>query len=203
MSPNNDSPYSYAWIDTRAEPWVLTVPKIEAYRFYTSQWDDLWGFVLDNAGSVDDGNDGVSVLLASPTWKGELPKGVKRVIQGDSDFLGTLTRTQLIEPKDLPNVQKIQKEYKLQPLSTYLGKPAPTPFPAIQWKPWQESGETTDEFWAYVNFLLSYTTPNPQDKPVHDRMTRIGLVARQALGGFSVRQGCERRDFRGDEGCHR
>ena len=69
VSPNNDSPYSYSWVDTRAEPWVLTMPKIEESRFYTSQWDDLWGFVLDNPGSVEDGNDGVSVLLASPTWK--------------------------------------------------------------------------------------------------------------------------------------
>ena len=84
VSPNNDSPYSYSWVDTRAETWVLTMPKIEANRFYTSQWDDLWGFVLDNPGSVEDGNDGVSVLLASPGWKGDLPKGVKRVVQGDS-----------------------------------------------------------------------------------------------------------------------
>jgi hypothetical protein len=177
VSPNNDSPYSYAWVDTRAEPWVVTLPKIEKSRFYTSQWDDLWGFVLDNPGSVEDGNDGVSVLLASPTWKGQLPKGVKRVIQGDTDFLGTLTRTQLIEPKDLPNVKKIQKEYKLQPLSAYLGKPAPNAAPVIEWKPWKEGVETTDEFWAYVNFLLPFTTPNPQDKPVQDRMAKIGLVA--------------------------
>ena len=175
VSANNDSPYSYSWVDTRAEPWVLTMPKIEANRFYTSQWDDLWGFVLDNPGSVEDGNDGVSVLLASPTWKGKLPKGVKRVVQGDSVFLGTLTRTQLFEPKDLPNVQKIQKEYKLQPLSAYLGKPAPKAAPAIDWKPWKEGVETTDEFWDYVNFLLPFTTPNPQDKPVLDKMLKIGL----------------------------
>jgi hypothetical protein len=177
VSPNNDTPYSYAWVDLRAEPWVLTIPKIEANRFYTSQWDDLWSFVLDNAGSVDDGNDGVSVLLASPTWQGELPKGVKRVIQGDTDFLGSLTRTQLIDPEDLPNVERIQKEYKLQPLSAYLGESAPEAAPTIQWKRWKEGAETTDEFWAYVNFLLSFTTPNPQDKPVQDRMARIGLVA--------------------------
>jgi len=177
VAPNNDSPYSYAWVDLRAEPWVLTIPKIEKNRFYTSQWDDLWGFVLDNAGSVDDGNGGVSVLLASPTWKGELPKGVNRVIRGDSEFLGSLTRTQLLDPKDLPNVKKIQKEYKLQPLSGYLGKPAPKAAPAIEWKPWKKGAEKTDEFWAYVNFLLPFTTPNPQDKPVLDNMTKIGLGA--------------------------
>jgi hypothetical protein len=177
VSPNNDSPYSYSWVDLRAEPWVLTMPKIEEKRFYTSQWDDLWGFVLDNPGSVEDGNDGVSVLLASPTWKGELPKGVKRVIRGDTEFLGTLTRTQLIEPKDLPNVKKIQKEYKLQPLSTFLGKSAPEAAPAINWMPWKEGAEKTDQFWSYVNFLLTFTTPNPQDKPVQDRMAKMGLGA--------------------------
>jgi len=175
VSPNNDSPYSYSWVDTRAEPWVLTMPKIEANRFYTSQWDDLWGFVIDNPGSVEDGNDGVSVLLASPTWKGDLPKGVKRVVQGDSVFLGTLTRTQLFEPKDLPNVQKIQKEYKLQPLSAYLGTAAPKAAPNIQWKAWKDGVETTDEYWDYVNFLLPFTQPNPQDKPVLDKMAKIGL----------------------------
>ena len=179
VTPNNDTPYSYAWVDLRAEPWVLTLPEIEDSRFYTSQWDDLWGFVLDNPGSVEDGNDGVSVLLASPTWKGELPEGVNRVIRGDSDFLSSLTRTQLIEPEDLPNVQKIQQEYKLQPLSTFLGQPAPTAAPTIQWMPWKDGAETTDEFWAYVNFLLSFTTPNPQDKPVQDRAAKIGIGAGQ------------------------
>jgi hypothetical protein len=180
VSPNNDSPYSYSWVDTRAEPWVLTLPKIEKNRFYTSQWDDLWSFVVGNAGSVDDGNDGGNFLLASPTWKGKLPKGVKKVIQGDSAFLGSLTRTQLIEPKDLPNVQRIQKEYKLQPLSTYLGEAAPKAAPTIQWKPWKEDSETTPEFWEYVNFLLPLTTPNPQDKPILDKMAKIGLGANAA-----------------------
>ncbi len=175
VSPNNDSPYSYAWVDTRAEPWVLTLPKIEDKRFYTSQWDDLWGFVLDNPGSVEDGNDGVSVLLASPKWKGDLPKGVKRVIQGESEFLGSLTRTQLFEPKDLSNVQKIQKEYKLQPLSAFLGKDAPKAAPEIKWIAWKDKDETTEKFWSYVNFLLPFTTPNDMDKSVYADMAKIGL----------------------------
>ena len=177
VSPNNDTPYSYAWVDLRAEPWVLTLPKIDENRFYTSQWDDLWGFVLDNPGSVEDGNDGVTVLLASPTWEGDLPEGVNRVIRGDSEFLGSLTRTQLFDPADMPNVQEIQKEYKLQPLSAYLGNPVPEAAPAIQWKPWEEGTETTAEFWEYVNFLLPLTTPDPQDKPVLDDMAKIGLGA--------------------------
>jgi hypothetical protein len=177
VSPNNDTPYSYAWVDLRAEPWVLTMPPIDENRFYTSQWDDLWGFVLDNPGSLEDGNDGVSVLLASPTWSGDLPKGIKRVVQGDSSFLGTLTRTQVFEPKDLPFAQQIQHAYNLQPLSDFLRTPAPKAAPVIDWKPWKAGAETTTEFWAYANFLLSFISPDPQDKLVHDRAAKIGIVA--------------------------
>ena len=178
-SPNNDSPYSYAWVDLRAEPWVVTKPKIEKDRFYTSQWDDMWGFVIENAGSVFDGNDGTSILLASPTWDGVVPDGIKRVVRGDSDFLGSLTRTQLKFPEDLPNVKRIQGEYKLQPLSAFLGKPAPQAAPEIQWMPWKEGVEKTEEFWSYANFLLPFTTPNPEDAPVQARAARIGIAAGQ------------------------
>ena len=28
VTPNNDTPYSWAWLDLRAEPYVLTVPAV-------------------------------------------------------------------------------------------------------------------------------------------------------------------------------
>jgi hypothetical protein len=93
----------------------------------------------------------------------------------------------LIEPKDLPNVEKIQKEYQLHPLSTYLGEAAPAAAPEIDWKPWKEGAETTDEFWDYVNFLLPLTTPNPQDQPVLDKMAKIGLGANAAKPSAEIR----------------
>jgi hypothetical protein len=43
VTPNNDTPYSYAWVDLRSQPWILTTPGIGKHRYYTSQWDDLWG----------------------------------------------------------------------------------------------------------------------------------------------------------------
>ena len=176
VSPNNDTPYSYAWLDLRAEPWVLTMPPIEKKRFYTSQWDDLWAFVLGNGGSVDDGNGGVKILLASPTWNGELPAGIDRVIKGETSILGSLTRTQSFGFDDLPNVKKIQQQYKLQPLSAYLGKSAPKAAPAVKWMPWVEGSDATDAFWSYANFVLSFSTPNAADKKMLDRIASIGVA---------------------------
>ena len=108
VTPNNDTPYSYAWVDLRAEPWVLTMPTIEPKRLSTSQWDDYRGYALDNPGSVLDGNDGHSYLLAAPSWQGTTPAGIKRVVRGESALPGTLTRTQAIGgATDLPRVQAI------------------------------------------------------------------------------------------------
>ncbi len=176
VTPNNDTPYSYAWLDLRAEPWVLTMPKIEKDRFYTSQWDDLWGYVLDNGGSVNDGNDGGSYLLVSPSWNGEVPKGITRVIRGESNFLGSLTRTQILGGKeDMKRVKEIQQGYKLQPLSTFNGTKAPKSASVIDWPKWTEGDETTIKYFDYVNFMLAFTTPNADDKAMYEKMASIGL----------------------------
>ncbi|HAV1831846.1 TPA: DUF1254 domain-containing protein [Enterobacter hormaechei subsp. steigerwaltii] len=176
VTPNVDSPYSYVWLDVRSEPWVLTMPKIEKNRFYTSQWDDMWGYVLDNPGSVNDGNDGVSVLLAGPDWHGETPKGVKRVIRGESDFLGSLTRTQLMgSMSDLANVKKIQQQYKIQPLSEYLGTAKPAAAPALDFPEWKEGAEMTPRYWEYVAFMLQHVKHNPADQKMYDALKQLGI----------------------------
>jgi hypothetical protein len=176
VTPNNDTPYSYAWVDLRAEPWVLTLPKIEKTRFYTSQWDDLWGYVLDNPGSVLDGNDGGSYLVAAPSWTGETPKGIKRVLRGGSDILGTLTRTQVIGgPADLPKVKQIQQSYKLEPLSKFLGTAAPAPAPAIEWPAWNEGDEMKQAYWSYVALMLPRVTQSEADKAEYDKLATLGL----------------------------
>ena len=33
MTPNNDTPYSWAWLDLRAEPWVVSVPAVTDGRY--------------------------------------------------------------------------------------------------------------------------------------------------------------------------
>ncbi len=176
VSPNNDTPYSWAWVDLRSEPWVLVMPQADANRYYTSQWDDLWAYVLDSPGSVIDGQEGGAYLVAPSDWKGEMPKGIKRVIRGESYFLGTLTRTGADGPEDLQNVQKIQAGYKLMPLHEYLNQPAPKAAKSIDWLPFVNGEEATIAAFKYVNFALPLTIPNEIDKPALDSMAVLGIV---------------------------
>ena len=75
-----------------------------------------------------------------------------------------LFRTQLFDPADLDNVKKIQAQYKVQPLSAFLGKPAPAAAPAIAWiKPLTQAEEKTSlEFFNVLNFLLRYCPTVPE-----------------------------------------
>ena len=59
-------------------------------------------------GSRTTGNDGGSFLIAGPGWKGETPKGVKKVFRSETEFVLAVYRTQLFSPDDLDNVKKIQ-----------------------------------------------------------------------------------------------
>jgi hypothetical protein len=44
VTPNSDTPYSFLWMDLRAEPVIVTMPKIEKNRYYTGQMIDLYTF---------------------------------------------------------------------------------------------------------------------------------------------------------------
>ena len=118
-------------MDLRAEPIVLTVPAIEKDRYFSIQLIDAYTFNFAYIGSRTTGNDGGSFLIAGPNWKGETPKGVKKVIRSETELLLAGYRTQLFNPGDLDNVKKVQAGYKVQPLSAFLGQPAPKAAPAI------------------------------------------------------------------------
>src|SRR5215831_18569149 len=129
--PNSDTPYSTLGLDLRAEPIVITVPPIERSRYFSVQLIDLYTFNFGYIGSRTTGNDGGSFLVAGPGWKGAQPPGVKKVFRCETEFALAGFRTQLFNPGDLDNVEKVQAGYKAQPLSQFLGKPVPPAAPTI------------------------------------------------------------------------
>ena len=54
------------------------------------------------------------------------PSGVNKVIRSETEFVFALYRTQLFNPGDIDNVEKVQAGYKAQTLSAFLGTPAPS-----------------------------------------------------------------------------
>jgi hypothetical protein len=179
QTPNSDTPYSYVGADLRAEPLVFTVPEVEKSRYYALQFIDMYTFNFAYVGSRATGNGAGSYLLAGPNWKGEKPKGIKQVIRSETEFAFVLYRTQLFNPADIENVKKIQAGYKVQPLSAFLGKPAPAAAPAIDFlKPLPAEQERTSlDFFNELNFILQFCPTNPVEKSLMARFAKINVGA--------------------------
>jgi len=126
QTPNSDTPYSQLGADLRAEPLVITVPEVEAGRYYSLQFIDMYTFNFAYVGSRATGNGAGNFLLAGPHWSGEKPEGIKAVIKSETDFDFVLYRTQLFNAGDIDDVKKVQAGYKVRPLSQFLGQPAPS-----------------------------------------------------------------------------
>jgi hypothetical protein len=165
QTPNSDTPYSWLGLDLRTEPFVLAVPEIEKNRYYSIQFTDAYTFNIDYAGTSTTGNDAANLLVVGPGWKGETPKGIKKVIRSETDILMPIYRVQLFNPDDIENVKKVQAGFKVQPLSSFLGKPAPTAAPAIDFiKPLTvDTQKTSLEFFDILNFVLRYCPTDPSE----------------------------------------
>jgi hypothetical protein len=179
QTPNSDTPYSMVGVDLRAEPIVLTVPAIEKKRYFSIQLIDAYTHNFAYIGSRATGNDGGSFLIAGPGWKGATPKGVKKVIRSETELVLAVYRTQLFNPDDLDNVKKVQAGYQAQPLSVFLGQPAPKAAPAVDFiKPLTaDQQKTSPRFFNILDFTLEFCPTHPSEKELMARFAKIGVGA--------------------------
>mgnify|MGYP002784495162 CR=1 FL=1 len=179
QTPNSDTPYSMIGLDLRAEPIVLSVPAIEQNRYFSIQLIDAYTFNFDYIGSRTTGNEGGSFLIAGPHWQGETPTGVKKVIRSETEFVLAAYRTQLFNPADLDDVKKIQAGYQAQPLSAFLGQPAPEAASVIDFMQplTPETQKTSLEFFNILNFALQFCPTHPSEQDLMTRFAKIDVGA--------------------------
>ena len=177
VTPNNDSPYSWAWFDLRREPVVLRVPTVGDDRYYVVQMFDLFTFNFAYVGVRATGFAGGDYLIAGPGWDGETPEGIAAVLRTETQLAGTLTRTALFGAEDMPNVRAIQHGYSIQPLSEFAGLRPPPPTPPIEFPEWNEERALSAGFIGYLNFLLGLVEPHPSEAALYERFARIGIGA--------------------------
>src|SRR5437870_1130396 len=176
VTPNSDTPYSFAWLDLRAEPIVLSVPAVEKGRYYSIQLEDGNTFNFGYVGSRATGNEAGDYIVAGPDWKGETPAGIKKVFRSTTQFALAGYRTQLLNPSDMPNVVKVQSGYKVQPLSAFLKQPAPPAAPAINF-PKIDKELVKTNFFEYLDFSLQFAPPGPEEKEIRAKLARLGMGA--------------------------
>ena len=179
QTPNSDTPYSQLGADLRAEPLVISVPDVEAGRYYSLQFIDMYTFNFAYVGSRATGNGAGNFLLAGPHWSGEKPEGIKAVIKSETDFDFVLYRTQLFNAGDIDDVKKVQAGYKVRPLSQFLGQPAPSAPRPVDWitpLPPEEE-RASPRFFEILNFVLQFCPTHPSETALMERFAKIDIGA--------------------------
>jgi hypothetical protein len=176
VTPNSDTPYSFLWLDLRAEPMVISVPAVEKSRYYAVQLEDGNTFNYGYIGSRTTGNEPGEYLLVGPGWKGQTPPGIKKVFHSTTQFSLAGFRTQLFNAEDMPNAVKVQAGYKPQPLSSYLKQSAPPAGPKIDF-PKIDKETAKSNFFGFLDFLLQFAPPGPEETEIRAKLARIGVGA--------------------------
>ncbi|MGO7540616.1 DUF1254 domain-containing protein [Rhizobium ruizarguesonis] len=174
ITPNSDTPYSFIWLDLRAEPMVISVPMVEKDRYYAVQLIDGNTYNYGYIGTRTTGAEPGDYLVVGPDWKGEMPTGIEKVFRSTTPFTLALIRTQLFNPDDMPDVEKIQAAYKAQPLSAFLKQPAPPTAPKIEFLPATTAG-IKDNFFQYLDAALQFVPETPRDKAIRAKLAKIGI----------------------------
>jgi hypothetical protein len=180
VTPNSDTPYSFFWMDLRAEPMVLSVPAVEKGRYYAVQLEDGNTYNYGYIGSRATGNDAGDYMVVGPDWNGTTPPGIKKVFRSSTQFSIAGFRTQLFGASDMDNVAKVQAGYKGQPLSAYLKQPAPPAVPAIDF-PKIDKEMVKTNFFEYLDFALQFAPAQENEKEIRAQLARIGVGAGKTL----------------------
>ena len=118
---NVDTPYSYAWLDLRFGPVLLTMPAHDPDRYMSAQVVDLYSYIVGYLSPRTTGCDGGTYLVQGPS-AGAPTLQVDGVLECPTDLCLVLVRTQLFDDADLPNVAALQDAITVEP----LGPPGPS-----------------------------------------------------------------------------
>jgi hypothetical protein len=174
VTPNSDTPYSFVWMDLRAEPIVLSVPAVEKGRYYSVMLEDGNTFIYGYIGSRATGYEAGDYMVVGPDWEGTTPPGIEEVFRSTTQFSLAGYRTQLFDPADLDNVKKIQAGYEVRTLSSFLGEPPPPSAPKVDF-PKVDKEMVKKNFFEYLDWSLQFAPPGPEEKEIRAKLARIGV----------------------------
>lgn len=177
---NFDTLYSFAWVDLRDGPVILSVPDTGG-RYYLVPTLDMWTDIFSSLGTRTTGTKAGNYAYVPPGWKGQLPDGVSR-IETPTSLIWMMERTQTNGPSDYDHVHAIQDGLKLTPLAQW-GKdytpPSASPTDAsIDGKtPPLEQVFKLDgvQFFTRLATLMKTYPPHGNDYPILFRARALGF----------------------------
>ncbi|MBK9676183.1 MAG: DUF1254 domain-containing protein, partial [Betaproteobacteria bacterium] len=148
LTPNNNTPYTWFWLDLRAGPLVVEVPpKVLGLL------DDMWYRFVTDIGMVGpDKGEGGKYLVLPPGYKGEVPPGYFVVRSATySNWIAWRTFLENGDPK--PGVDRSKKFTKIYPLGQAANAPKLN-FVNVSGRDFNTVSPADYPFWEYLNQVV-------------------------------------------------
>ena len=102
------------------------------------------------------------------------------MIRCETEFAYAMYRMRLFGPDDLDHVKRVQSGYRVQPLSAFLGQPAPALATAVAWPTSERETMTrTLAIFRYLKVLLAFAPTHPSETELMARFAKIDVDAGQ------------------------
>jgi hypothetical protein len=176
VAMNVDTPYSYAWLDLRDGPVVLTLPSFGPDRYVAAEILDLYTYIVGYVSPRTNGTRGGSFLITGP---GQAAKDTDLpVFACPTQLCLVLVRTQLLGDADLPNVVALQDQMSVQPLGQWRGGPDRAPIPELGLNPIPPvdvRARPTVQALRVLAWMLRFMPALPEHAEVRSALATVGI----------------------------
>jgi len=170
LTANDNTPYSWFWVDLRNGPLVLEVPPKVLGLI-----DDMWYHYVINLGFTGpDKGRGGKYLLLPPGYTGEVPQGY-HVVRCATYSVWPVWRSFLVDGDPKPGVELVKKFTKIYPLSQAGKKPPKLEFVDMSGKPFNMVGPSNYQFWEMLNHVVQEEPTDTVDPTTLGLWASIGI----------------------------
>ncbi len=149
LTANDNTVYSWFWLDLRDGPMVLEVPPKVLGLI-----DDMWYYWVADLGITGaDKGEGGKYLVLPPGYDGDVPDGY-HVVRSPTYSVWPVWRSFLVDGDPAPGVDLVKKFTKIYPLAEAKNDPAAPTFVDMSGKPFNMVGPSGYRFWEMLNQVV-------------------------------------------------
>lgn len=169
LTANDNTIYSFIWIDTKASPMVVEIPPKVLGTI-----NDFWyKWVVDVGITGRDGGAGGKYLILPPGYTGEVPEGFI-VVRPTTYGMWVVFRSFLVDGKTEPGVKGVKDYLKIYPLAE-RNNPKPATLVNASGIPATFVMPTDYSFWELLNKVIQEEPPEGSDPTTLGLFASIGI----------------------------
>ena len=173
-SPNQDTLYSFGWIDLRNGPVILSHPEM-GDRYFSFEIADFFSDNFAYVGKLTTGSHSGSYAIVPSGWKGKLPTGIKGSFESPTNFVLIYGRTLVSGPSDVAKVNKLQDQYQLTPLSLWGKSNVKVPEGRDVFKPYDSKKDPLADWRTINRSWAENPLPTDRDRDLVKLFHEIGI----------------------------